>query len=169
MRLLGAALVLLSALSAAHCYSAGTARRVAALREMDAALAHMRAELSMRLSTLPELAALLAESEHGTAQQFFSALESALAHLGEESFPALWRKCVNEQLNALRASERDEMLRLGESLGRYELGEQLSALDLCRAQLNTSAEHAASALPDQKRLAYGLSAAAGGMLCILLL
>ena len=163
MNLCGAALVLLGCLYGAVSMTREQKRRVAALREMDAALERLR------LSGLPDLTALLAGSSHGAAARFFTCLHGLLSELGNKPFHVLWETAVERSLQELSAEDRSELLRLGECLGRYELAEQLKALDACRAQLGRSIEARRSGLTDQRRLIFGLWLAAGGLLCIVLL
>ena len=169
MSYLGAALILLGSLAAAGRFIEEQRRRLCALRDMCAALERLRAELSLRAAGLPELTKLLAESSDNAAGRFFSALREALPQLGEHSFSELWTGCVSMTLPELSDVERTALRRLGETLGRYELSEQLGALERCRAALMESVESLSEALPEKRRLTFGLLGAAGALLCICLL
>ena len=81
----------------------------------------------------------------------------------------LWEEAAAEALPELSAADRAALGRLGQTLGRYELGEQLAALALCRSSLERSAALLSDALPERRRLAFGLLGAAGALLCICLL
>ena len=169
MNILGAALILLGSLAAAGRLIGEQRKRLCALRAVSAALERLRAELSLRAAGLPELTELLAESSDGAAGRFFSALRETLPRLGEHSFSELWAGCVSHALPELSDEERAALRRLGETLGRYELSEQLTALERCRGILTENADALAAALPEKRRLAFGLLGAAGALLCICLL
>ena len=72
-------------------------------------------------------------------------------------------------LPALEASEREALCALGAALGRYPLDMQLSALSRCRKKLEEHLLQARGSLPEDTRLSWGLSAAGGLLLLILLL
>lgn len=166
---LGAALILLGCLGAAGRIVRGQRQRLSALSELSRALETMHAELSLRAAGLPELTKELAQSGRGAAGRFFAALEGRLRRLGDEPFSALWEEAAAEALPELSAADRAALGRLGQTLGRYELGEQLAALALCRSSLERSAALLSDALPERRRLAFGLLGAAGALLCICLL
>lgn len=165
----GAVLILLAGLSAAWRLTREQDKRLRALRSLALSLQHLHAELSLRLTSLPELAELLAQTAQGTAGRFFSTLYEKLQELGEKSFVLLWQESAQSALPELSGEDRAIWLRLGETLGRYELEEQLSAIELCRAELEYRAKALAEALPGRKRLAYGLLGTAGALLSIILL
>lgn len=165
----GAALILLACLAAAWRLTQEQTKRLRALQELSAALERLGADMSLRLTGLPELTEALAQSAPGAAGRFFCTLREALSELGEKPFAVLWAETLRSALPELGREELDALLRLGETLGRYELNEQLAAIELCRAALERGAALLRDALPERRRLAYGLLGAAGALLCILLI
>lgn len=143
--------------------------RIAALRELEFALLLLRGELESRAAALPELCVFLRERTCGAARALFSGMAAQLSMLGEERFSSLWNRAVRESGTALEDREREELLGLGEVLGRYELETQLRRLEGCCTVLHQCREEAERAYPGQRRLCLGLSAAAGLLLAIVLL
>ena len=78
--------------------------------------------------------------------------------------------CGEERsLGSLSGAELSEITRLGDIVGRYELAEQTRALELCLAELRNCLRAAQSAYPGEKKLGFGLAAAAGALLVVVLL
>ncbi len=142
---------------------------LATLRELDRAIEQLSAELSLRLTSLPELAELLAQSTRGKAGDFFCLLAESLDLIGERSFSVLWDETLQHALPELDERAKEAMRRLGLALGRYELDAQLASAAECRTRLRALAEEKAGALAGSRRVSLGLSAACGGILCIMLL
>lgn len=165
----GAVLILCACIAAARCLVWEQRQRLDALHELAAALERLYAELSLRATGLPELAETFAHESRGAAARFFSALCEEMEHLGERPFSAIWEQAARGALPELGREDLNGFCRLGETLGRYELREQLTAIELCRASLERSAALLADRLPERRRLAYGLLCAAGTLLCIILM
>ena len=168
-RLLGALCVLASCVSMGAAACAEKRRRLNTLDELTAALRRMRAELASHARPTAELCRLLAESSAGETETFFALLLRSLDQLGERPFYVLWREAAFRALRSLREEERQSLERLGDSLGRYALEEQVSAVESCLAALDSARERARAELPVQRKLTLGLALSAGAMLTILLL
>lgn len=169
MSLIGAVMILAACVLAAMRMVREETSRLRTLRELSAALARLQAEMNLHLTDLPSLAKSLGGECSDRAGRFFAGLSAKLDKLGEKSFPQLWAENVRELLPELEAEDREAFLRLGQTLGRYELDEQLAAIERCRATLDRSASQLAQCLPERRRLAFGLMSAAGALLCILLI
>lgn len=165
----GAALILCACLTAAGLLTCEQRQKLNALRDLSAALERLQAELSLRATGLPEISATFAKECRGAAARFFRALCEEMADLGERPFSAIWEGAARSALPELRGEELDVFCRLGETLGRYELQSQLAAIELCRSSLERDAALLADALPERRRLAFGLLGAAGALLCIILM
>lgn len=168
MGLTGAAVIVFSCLWMAHVAVKDRKRRVAAVEELCCALEQLRAELDVRLSPLPMLMEELAMRTSGCAAIFFAALRDSLAELGDKSFAALWKDAVEENLGSLSHEDAQAILALGSVLGRYELADQLAALDRCSLELRASAVRRRSQMPQDRRLCYALLTAGGCFLAIIL-
>lgn len=128
-------------------------------------LRSVREELAARLCPIEELLRLAGDRAGGEAGRFFRAAADDMTGLGEMCFSEIWK----EACSALPDTERFLLVPLGATLGRYELSDQLSACDHCLGQLEQELKQLRSQLPEQRRLALALSAAAGLFLCLLIL
>lgn len=149
-----------------------TGRRKAQIRclaELCRGLELIRAELGTRLTPMPELLTLLEEQCAGEAGSFFQAVKAALPLLDQRDFASLWSLAADEFLRSLGPREMDSVKKLGAVLGKYELSEQLTANDSCLAELKAKENQLREGYPQSRKLFFGLSAAAGGFIIILLL
>ena len=169
MKFLGLAMAALGCLGFALRDCSDRRRRIRTLQELSAALELMEGELGTNNLPMPELCSLLAALSSGAAAGFFSRLSESLCRLREEPFAALWREAVLAGLQDLSALEFDTVIRLGGSLGRYELSRQLGALRSCRTMLETSLETARRSYPGEQKLRIGLSVSAALLMVILFL
>lgn len=165
----GAVLILMGSLGCAWNMSREEKQRLQTLRELSAAVSALGAELSLHLTDLPQLTGLMAERAPGDAGRFFTLLAGRMEMLGERSFSSLWQEVARETLKHLDGDSLAVFLNLGDTLGRYEVGEQLAALEGCRTALDRAAEELSAALPDRRRISFGLWSAAGALLAILLI
>ena len=169
MRALGALLLVAGGFSFGICALREKRSRIAALRQIEGVLALLCAELELHEAPLPEAVSNAARRADGMGRALLYELEAQFSRLGEASFAQLWTAAVSRTCVQLLPQERDELNRLGHSLGRYELSAQLLALHACRAFLEERRNGAEQAFPAERRLWLGLGAAAGAFLAILLL
>ncbi len=169
LRLLGAMLVMSACFAAAQGRNRRCAQELDTLRQLERALELMSAELSLRLTSLPELLKRLEKNSHGPVGRFFGGVAASMERLGELPFAELWNAALERNFTELDGSAAEALRALGSVLGRYELEAQLAAAADCRARLHALAEEKSAALQEGRRLSLGLSAAFGGLVCILLL
>ena len=139
------------------------------LAELCTGFALIRAELGTRLTPMPELLGLLEEQCAGEARGFFRAVGTALPLLEERDFSSLWSMAADKALCCLSQRELDTVKKVGTVLGKYELSEQLAVIGSCLTELKAGEERLRVAYPQTRKLFFGLSAAAGGFIIILLL
>lgn len=169
MRALGALLLVAGGFSFGICALREKRSRIAALRQIEAALELLCSELELHEAPLPEAVSNAARHAEGMGKALLHALEAQFPRLGEASFAQLWTAAVTRTCVPLLPHERDELNLLGHSLGRYELSAQLRELHACCVFLEERRNAAEQAFPGERRLLLGLSAAAGAFLAILLL
>ena len=139
------------------------------LAELCRGLELIRAELGSRLTPMPELMRLLEGQCAGEVGNFFRTVGRALPLLEEKDFSTLWSLAADEVLRCLGQRELDIVKKVGTVLGKYELSEQLNVIGSCLRELKAMEEKLREAYPQSRRLFFGLSAAAGGFIIILLL
>lgn len=169
MKLVGALLILYASLSLGLRICAEQKKVLALLRELLSMLEQLQGELELRSAPLPDLFASVGKCVQGEAGAFLRGVAEHMDQLGEESFCEIWSGEVRRFLRSLPAAEREELLRLGLVLGRMDLEAELRALARCRSSLDRSLLGLRQQLPAKRRLALGLSAAAGLLTVILMI
>lgn len=147
----------------------GSRARVDGLRSMCRALEIMQAELSERLTPMPELIKILSERCTDCAGNFFTSLREVMPELGAKQFSVLWVKAVRSELTDLDKEEMREVEAIGSIIGKYDLSQQLKAVSTCLTLLRERYNAAIFEYPVTKKLCLGLSSAAGILLTIVLI
>lgn len=170
IRAAGAGLVLLAGL-VWGLQKVGFLRRQLRLTEALAqSLYRLRAELTERLTPLPEMFLDLQTVAPPPARGFFQSICISLERLGEESFGALWSGCVAQYPDpALDGELRTALTELGWQLGRYAAPIQGEALNRCAAVLERAAAEQRQALEGNVRLHLGLCVCAALAVVVVLL
>lgn len=138
------------------------------LNALIAGVRVMRAELTSRLCPMEDLLRQAAEHAGSEADVFFQQCAERLTNLNEESFSDLWSDAC-QRITTISAEDRRQLEMLGDSLGRYELEEQLAACDRYLRVAEENADKLRVKLPELRKLSLALSAAAGMFLCLLIL
>ncbi len=167
MNVLGLALTTLGCIGFALHDCACRRQRIQTLQELNAALELMEGELGTNNLPMPALCRSLSMQTAGAAARFFSQLTESLDRLGETSFAELWQEAAETCFQNLGRSELETLVRLGGSLGRYELTRQLGAIGACRISLEANLHAARRACPGEQKLTIGLSISAALLLLIL--
>lgn len=169
MKALGAAAILAACLLYAAAVVRTKRRQLAQLRALCGALERMNAELTMSLMPLPALFSMCTGSGREEVDAFFRMVAIGLNDLESRSFQQIWEDALRQRLAELDTEEKRQLRTLGSWLGRYPPDEQSAALVRCLSCLRQSCDQRGQLLPQQSRLCFGLSAAAGVFLLILLL
>ena len=170
IRALGAGLVLFGGLAWGLQRVHFLRRRQRLTEALAQSLHRLGAELTQRLTPLPELLLQLQEAAPPAARGFFAALCRELNHLGEESFGVLWGRCVERYPDPTLDGElRAALTELGWQLGRYAAPIQGEALARCTAVLERSAAEGRQALEGNIRLQMGLCVCAALAAVVILL
>jgi stage III sporulation protein AB len=150
MKLLGAALVLLSATLFGFFQALLLARRPRQIRELISVLQRLETEIVYGSTPLPaalrRLAGLTAEPLASllreVAEELAQRTQTPLAELWRQSAERAWRR------SAMKEPEYEAFVRLGATLGLSDRTDQAKHLRLAAAQLNAEEE---SAREEQKR------------------
>jgi len=164
----GLALILLAALLYAARRTRDIRQRYDALHSFCRMLEQMHGILEVQAPPMPELLNALSGRCTGPASRFAAQLSASMDSLGAESFSVLWKQALSE----VRELDRDALLELealGGILGRYDLKTQLDAVNACFCSLRQQRETVQKALPQAKRLTYGISLCAALLLGIILI
>ena len=117
---------------------------------------------------MDELLRKAAEHAGPEAEAFFLRCAESLSKLNENSFSDLWSDACGTILS-IPAEDRRQLELLGESLGRYELYEQLAACDRYLRDAGVEVQKLRVKLPELRKLSLALSGAGGVFLCLLIL
>lgn len=169
VRMLGAILAFLSCGAMGIMRINSARRHLASFEALYDAMGEMKLGISTRLEAIPALTKRLSESAVGDAKEFFTLLSLRLDTLGERGLYELWRESAEETLTALTPGELHDFLSLGLVLGKSEADEQAEAIGHCQASIGRALNAARDKYPQQRRLALGLSSAAGMLLVIVLI
>lgn len=169
MRWIGALAVMLACMGMSLSLIRALRGELLCLKSLCHALERMRAELATTLCPLPRLLEEAARVSEGEAASFFCAVSEGMESLSERSFAEIWTDAAGRCLPSLQTQERAELEQLGAALGRYELQEQLAAIDRFLLSASDTLSRRRLQFPDRRRLILALGTAAGGFLCLLML
>lgn len=167
IKLLGAIMVLLGCGGYGMLLAMNHRREVAALHKLVAGVDVMIWELEYRLTPLPELCRLGAERATGAVGTCLTALADAL----DDQISPDVGACVTHALKKVPAVPKyaaSQLQALGQTLGRFDLPGQVTALNQCKqaclSQLEVLEHHQPQRLRSYKTVGF----CAGAALAILL-
>lgn len=168
LKLLGAGCVMAGALWCGVGAVGDLRRRAQALEELHAGLAWLEEELTFRLTPLPRLLEQLGQDRQGEAGRFFQETAFLLQHDPEGGLHQSWRRAMVKYLGTLRPEERQVLLEVGQTLGRYDVQTQRQALSRSARRLAAFRDEAQG---EVRRLGkvYAALSLAGGVMVILVL
>ena len=162
MRLVGAALVVLSCSILGLARAEMGRRRLRLLRALAAALHALEGELCDSLRPVRETLELLAASGDEAAPFFRHCLED----YGERPLRVLWAE-LSERLDGLTAEERQTLARVGTAVGRRETERQREELSRAAAYFAAAAASAGETAGKEYRLRAALGLGSGVLLAVL--
>lgn len=144
--------------------------RVRVLSALLATLETMKSEICDRMIPLPELVEKLSEEAPLPVDLFFCKLRQAMAEIGVRSFYFLWKATIlaSPELE-LREPEREALIALGQSLGRYDADEQRDAFAYTQRRLEGCLRHAEEERAKQGKVHAALGITVGVFVVIILL
>lgn len=141
--------------------------RVRALRDMAQMLRLLEQELELHPQPMSRLMDTLIPRCHGPARLLAEDCRQALDRLGEAEFSLSWRQSVQRCVE-LGEEGRRCLLPLGDTLGRYDSGEQCRTLAVVRQRLELLADREEAECRRQGRV-YQVLGLSGGMFLMILL
>lgn len=142
--------------------------RTRTLERLRGALSYLEEELAFRLTALPVLLERLSQREDGRASRFFEEVLEGLRLDPEGGVRQSWRRAMVRQLPMLTEEERQTLLEVGETLGRYDAQAQRQVLKQAEERLEDCRRRSAQ---EERRLGrvYAALSLAGGAALILVL
>ena len=144
-------------------------RRAQALDELHASLAWLEEELTFRLTPLPELLEQLGRNRQGEVGRFFQEVNRLLVSDPEGGLHQSWRQAMVQHLGLLHPEERQVLLEVGQTLGRYDVQTQRQALGRCTRRLAGFRDEAQGEVRRLGKVYAALSLAGGAMVILMLI
>ncbi len=133
-------------------------------------LEYMEAEITSRLTPLPEIISVLSKEAQPPLGDFFKKMLGRYNALqGESPFSAIWAHSLDLSPELeLRPEEMRLLKELGGVLGRYEAEQQIKLIGYTRQRLGTMLDGAEKERERQSRM-YGILGVAGGIAAVIIL
>lgn len=142
--------------------------RTRTLERLRGALCYLEEELAFRLTSLPVLLERLSQRGDGQASRFFGEVLEGLRHDPEGGVRQSWRRAMVRQLPMLAEEERQALLEVGETLGRYDAQAQRQVLKQAAQRLEECRRRSAQEEHRLGRVYAALSLAGGAALILML-
>jgi len=144
--------------------------RVRVLNGLIAALETMKSEICDRMTPIPELMNQLIRESDPPLDRLFHRVAGGLTTIGIRSFYFIWKSAVEESEElTLTKEERQTLIDLGRSLGRYDAEEQRDAFRYTLRRLESHLRKAEQERREQGRVHAVLGIAAGVFVVMILL
>lgn len=169
LKLLGSALVMAGALWCGLRAVDRLRRRGRALEDLRAGLVWMEEELAFRLTPLPRLLERLAREQTGAVALFFQDALSGLRRDPEEGLRQSWRQAMVRRLDFLKEEERQVLIEVGQTLGRFDAKAQRQVLSQAARRLDAIRTQAEAETRRLGRVYTSLSLALGAAVVLVLL
>jgi stage III sporulation protein AB len=130
----------------------------------------MKSEICDRLTPMPELLKQMAAEATYPASLLFKNASEKMVSLGSRPFSAIWRQAVqNTPELLLKPPEELILTELGMSLGRYDVGEQRSAIAYAARRMDECRSRAEADRDKNSKVHAFLGVAAGLFVVVILL
>ncbi|SHI08327.1 Stage III sporulation protein AB (spore_III_AB) [Sporobacter termitidis DSM 10068] len=144
--------------------------RVRSLSAVISALAAMKSEICDRLTPMPELLRQMSGEATYPASLLFKNASERISGLGSKPFSAIWRQAVlNTPELLLTPGEELVLTELGMVLGRYDIGEQRSAIAYAERRMDEFLRRAEADREKNSKVHAFLGVAAGIFVVVILL
>jgi stage III sporulation protein AB len=144
--------------------------RVKNLGALISALSVMKSEICDRLTPMPELLKQLGNEATYPASLLFKNASDKMPSLGSRSFSAIWSQAVlNTPELLLTPQEALVLTELGMCLGRYDIGEQRSAIQYAQRRMDEYSRKAETDRERNSKVHAFLGVAAGLFAVVILL
>lgn len=144
-------------------------RRERTLECLRLALGWLADELAFRLTPLPDLLGRLAREQAGPVGLFLQDVLAGLERDREGGLRQSWRQAMVRQLSFLKEEERQVLLEVGQTLGRFDAQAQAQALNRALRRLDAILAKAGEETGRLSRVYTALGLSAGAAVALVLL
>lgn len=161
-KIIGAVMVISGAFAVGAGGMLHMKKRVNNLKVIISALELMKAEISERLTPLPQVIEMLENESEQPIKNLFTNCKGKIRFLGKYSFSTIWKESVDETSDMdLKSPELEVIKELGTVLGRYDAQQQREMLEHIIKRLEiiqSKAEHEQT-VQGKTRTAMGIALA----------
>lgn len=168
MKFIGAIFVIIAAFSIGMNKNRTLSNDIHIKRQLIFSLEILKSELATSRSTVPEMLERAIKSGNGEVAEFFKSIYDRLTGGAEQSFSEIWRDSLSI-LPQLDTEIREALLRLGQSLGRYETEVQLCEIEKCCSVFKSALSAEMEEYNRMKKSNLTLPTAAAAILVIVLI
>lgn len=169
IKCLGGVLILLGCLGVGVWFRMQYVHKLVVLKECCKGLALLQGEIQYGRIPLPEACQLVAARTKGSCHMLFQKVGKQLEQ-GEYSTEQIWRETMLQVMDKqeMKQQDREEMLRLGNTLGYLDLTLQYNTLELCIKRLEESRDCYEREKKNRMRLYPMMGTFAGLLICLVL-
>ena len=169
MTYIGALILIISALFVGVSRAKEEKHKVKTLRELCSALDIFKNEICANKTPIGKVAAMESLKAFSNLRPFFTELEYQFESLGEKRFTDIWSESVLKTLKQIPEKSKNELIALGNSLGRYDSDLQRAVIERCIQVLKSECEELERGLSDNEKMYIGLYGGAGLILALALI
>ncbi len=170
LRWAGVVLTILSSAGIGVYYSSVAKMRLDNLKDVRKVMMRLRGEISYAGTPLPEAIAHASDYAGRGFAAFYRALVGRLGQMEGETFPIIWKACVERELGdvCLTKKDRAELVKFGEGLGYLDKAMQTSTIDWYVSELDQQIHDCNGELGKKVKL-YNTLGFMGGIFLVVLL
>lgn len=171
LKILSAFCILAGSTGTGLCLARELEQRIRELLELQQLMLRLRGEIRYAHEPLPEAFLHLGMGNRGTFAEFFLKTAEDLQERKGRTAEQIWQENLSNIFSGLHLSsrEKEDLVRLGGSLGSLDVEMQLNMLDYYLEQLRNSIEQAAETSRSRRKLYQYLGILSGLMLVILVI
>ena len=169
IKLIGAIIILFSVVVLSIIPLYYTQYRMRILRDFLQDFRLLHNELTSNLSSVPELIEFLSQKGGHTTRPAYISIHEELNMHAVALFHDDWCRSMKRYTKYLSSEEYNQLLTIGDILGKYILEEQLSAINNSICLFEESLSKEKSIYPEKKKLNLGIGTSLGMILVILLI
>lgn len=169
MTYIGALILVISAFFVGVSKAKEEKCKVETLRELCSALDIFKNEICSNKTPIGKVISLDSLKMLPNLSPFFSELECQFGCLGDKRFSDIWSESVLKTLKQIPEKSKNELIALGNSLGRYDSDLQRDAIERCMHILQSECEELERGLSNNEKMYIGLFGGAGLILALVLI
>jgi stage III sporulation protein AB len=171
IKILGIVIMVCSSIGIGRSYSRGLTKNVEQLKKMKKMIYILKSEIKYSKAPLPEAFENLSERVEEPLRSFLSSVSAKLNQLSGRTFREIWEEEVEDKLqdSYLTKEDKEQLKRMGESMGYLDSEMQDNTLELYLEQLEISIEESRQTAAVKSKVYNCLGVTIGLFLAIILI